>query len=336
MKRKTKFQFDVIGLAGLATAVMLAPAAAIEKPAGDDAPKQKENQAGAAEAAPQAAGEDAPKAAAEKPAQKVAMLGVGGMAASETLSMHLGLEQGNGLTLYHIVPGSAAEKAGLKAHDILTEFDGKKVGNQQDLRDAVQDKKPGDEVAVKFISRGKPLEKKVVLGERTVVPGAVPAPGINPEWLRKNLGGNIPPAGILPMNEEMMKRLQQLQQQLQGGQGDRMKLDVGKLLKEAKNGKVGGLMNFGIGASVTLMDNDGSISMKTNNGKKEVVIKDKSGKTIFEGPYQTEQDKAAVPEDIRERIEKLNIDGIGNRMKLRIAPPGIEPPADEPEQEAAE
>ena len=117
-----------------------------------------------------------------------------------------------------------------------------------------------------------------------------------------------------------------------------MKLDIGKLLQQVQKGNAGGLMNFGMGTSVTLMDNDGSITLKTVDGKKEVVVKNKEGKTLFEGPYQTEQDKAAVPDAVRERIEKLNIDEMGNGMKLNIAPMVVPPapPADEPEQAPAE
>ncbi len=330
MKFNKTFSIPTSGFVGLTSAAFLIPAFAIEKPAGDDAPKQKENK--------EAVADEAPKAA-DQPVKKSAMLGVGGMAASETLSLHLGLKQGQGLTLYHIIPGSAADKAGLKEHDILTEFDGKKIGNQQDLRDVVLQKNPGDKVKVKYISRGKAQETEVELGERENQRHIQPLPGINPQWLEKNLGGDIPPAGILPMKEEMMKRLEQMQKQLRQGQGGAMKLDIGKMLREAQKGNAGrGFMNFGVGTSVTLMDNEGSISMKSNNGNKEVIVKDKAGKVLFEGPYQTEQDKAAVPEEIRERIDKLNIDKMGNGLKLKIAPMVVPPvpPAGELEEAAAE
>ncbi|MFK7911833.1 MAG: S1C family serine protease [Akkermansiaceae bacterium] len=330
-KTKTKLRVNTKGLIGITSAALLMPATAIEKPHSEEAPKEK------AENAPVV--EEAPKAA--KPAQKIAMLGVGGMTTSETLSLHLGLDKGESLTLYHIAPGSAADKAGLQQHDILTEFDGKKIGDQQDLREAVQAKKPGDEVLVKFISKGKAHEKEITLGERRKVPGIVPAPGINPEWLKKNFGGNMPPAGIVPMNAEMMQRMQKQMdiqmQKLRGGQGGAMRLELGKLLKQAQNQGGGkGVFNFGIGTSVTMMDNEGSISMKTSDGKKEVIVKDKAGKTLFEGPYQTDQDKAAVPDEIRDRIDRLNLGEDGNRLKLRIMPPMNLPPKDEVEEEPAE
>lgn len=50
----------------------------------------------------------------------------------------------------------------------------------------------------------------------------------------------------------------------------------------------------------------GSLEMKTTEKGKEVIVKDPKGKLIFEGPWDTEQDKAAAPEDIRERIESMS------------------------------
>ena len=100
------------------------------------------------------------------------MLGVGGNSASKTLSLHLGLDNGTGLTIYHVVPESAAHQAGIKAHDIITAINGKAIGSQNDLRAEVLAHKPGDEVTVKLIREGKQEEKKVILGARVVEPRA--------------------------------------------------------------------------------------------------------------------------------------------------------------------
>ena len=63
----------------------------------------------------------------------------------------------------------------------------------------------------------------------------------------------------------------------------------------------------------------------------------KAGKVLFDGPYETEQDKAAVPEEMRERLDRLDIDKRGNGMKLRILPMGGGiPPADVPEEDPAQ
>jgi hypothetical protein len=62
--------------------------------------------------------------------------------------------------------GSPAAKAGLKAGDIMTEFDGKAIQNLYDFTYALRGKKPGDEVKVKVTRDGKPLEVTAVLSRR--------------------------------------------------------------------------------------------------------------------------------------------------------------------------
>lgn len=318
-------------LVGAASLSLAMPLAALEKPAGDtgakpaaqEAPKEKPAAADAAE-------QKAPKAA-----EKIAMLGIGGSDVSETLASHLGLPAGTGLTVYHVVPDSAAEKAGLEAHDVITAVGDRAIGSQDDLRAAVLAHKPGDEISVKFIHKGKAAEKKITLGERAAVPerGMDRAQGdplgVGNDLLKmlQGMGANIPEADRKRMQEQMQKHVEQLRKQLQDGGG--LQFD----LKDLQMGK--GIQMLG-GTSVTIQDEQGSVTMKTVNGKKEVVVKDKEGKTVFEGPYDTEQDKAAVPDDVAERIKRVDMDTKEGAMRLRIGPGGIVPPPADDEQDAAE
>ena len=114
--------------------------------------------------------------------------------------------------------------------------------------------------------------------------------------------------------------------------------DARKAVPNGKGGKQLKKFDFKAGTSITMMDGDGSVTMKTNDGKKEVIVKDKAGKIQFEGPYETEQDKAAVPDGIRERLERLNFGENGkNGFRLQILPGGMVPPPAQPdEDEAAE
>jgi hypothetical protein len=71
-----------------------------------------------------------------------------------------------GVKFADVTAGSPAGNAGLKAGDILTEFDGKPVENLYDFTYALRSKKPGDEVAVKVLRAGEPISARVVLGKR--------------------------------------------------------------------------------------------------------------------------------------------------------------------------
>jgi S1-C subfamily serine protease len=71
-----------------------------------------------------------------------------------------------GVKFADVREGSPAAKAGLKAGDIMTEFDGKPIQNLYDFTYALRARKPGDTVKVKVTRDGKPLEATAVLSRR--------------------------------------------------------------------------------------------------------------------------------------------------------------------------
>lgn len=74
--------------------------------------------------------------------------------------------QADGFKLSGVSDGSPAEKAGLKAGDIIIKFGGKDVKNIYDYMYAIQDHKPGEEVDV-LVKRGEEeISLKVTLGLR--------------------------------------------------------------------------------------------------------------------------------------------------------------------------
>jgi hypothetical protein len=71
-----------------------------------------------------------------------------------------------GVKFADVSAGSPAAKAGLLAGDIMVSFDGKAISNLYDFTYALRGKKPGDEVVVKVMREGKPVEVKVLLTRR--------------------------------------------------------------------------------------------------------------------------------------------------------------------------
>jgi Peptidase family M28/PDZ domain/PA domain len=72
----------------------------------------------------------------------------------------------NGVRFADVRPGSPAAKAGLKAGDVLTQFDGKPIQNLYDFTYALRAKKPGQEVLVKVLRGTETIEAKVLLTAR--------------------------------------------------------------------------------------------------------------------------------------------------------------------------
>jgi len=62
--------------------------------------------------------------------------------------------------------GSPAAKAGLKAGDILIEFDGKKIDNLYDFTYALRSHKPGDKVSVTVMRGEEKITRDVTLETR--------------------------------------------------------------------------------------------------------------------------------------------------------------------------
>jgi len=64
-----------------------------------------------------------------------------------------------------IVPGSGAEKAGLKAGDVILKFGGQEVHKYEEIPPLVQARKPGDHVEVEFRRGAGSFKLQVTLGE---------------------------------------------------------------------------------------------------------------------------------------------------------------------------
>jgi Zn-dependent M28 family amino/carboxypeptidase len=75
-------------------------------------------------------------------------------------------EPPKGVRFADVRDGTPAAKAGLRAGDILIEFDGKEIGNLYDFTYALRAHKAGDLVLVKVLRGTQTIEAKVLLTER--------------------------------------------------------------------------------------------------------------------------------------------------------------------------
>jgi len=87
---------------------------------------------------------------------------------SLALRQQLGIPKGEGLVVETIAPKSAAEKAGLKRHDIITKIGNTVLKNTGDLRQAVA-KSGGEKVAMEILRGGRKQSVSIVPQERAQV-----------------------------------------------------------------------------------------------------------------------------------------------------------------------
>ena len=72
---------------------------------------------------------------------------------------------GGGLEVVRVVEGAAADKAGLKAGDVIMQFEGEAVGTAPEFVKVVGARKAGDKVKLQISRVGRTEDVKVVLGE---------------------------------------------------------------------------------------------------------------------------------------------------------------------------
>jgi serine protease Do len=82
------------------------------------------------------------------------------------------LKESEQAVVREVIPGTAAQKAGIKAGDVMLAVDGTKTPTRQSFVEAIQGHQSGDRVRIK-LRRGKRDRVVVVkLGERQEQPGA--------------------------------------------------------------------------------------------------------------------------------------------------------------------
>lgn len=89
------------------------------------------------------------------------MLGVTMSDADEAVLEHLNYE--SGVMVDRVLEGLPAAKAGVEVGDIIVEFNGQKPIEQETIRAKLREAKPGDEISLKVIRKGKAQDAKIKL-----------------------------------------------------------------------------------------------------------------------------------------------------------------------------
>ena len=97
---------------------------------------------------------------------KRGVLGVNIQTLTPDIAESLGLSKTQGALVSQVVDGSAAEKAGIKAGDVITAINGKPVKDAAALRNAIGMLRIGEKVEVALVRDGKPRTVTAVVAER--------------------------------------------------------------------------------------------------------------------------------------------------------------------------
>jgi serine protease Do len=93
-----------------------------------------------------------------------------------------------GAEISAVTENSAADKAGLKENDIITEIDNEQIKSPEDLTRVVRKHKPDDKIEITYDRKGKMEKTTVTLGKRKsrsltmISPNPMPMPNLNFDW----------------------------------------------------------------------------------------------------------------------------------------------------------
>jgi serine protease Do len=74
-----------------------------------------------------------------------------------------------GVLISAVTPGKAAEKAGLKANDVIVSVDGKPVKNGDELVENITTRHPGSQVALGYLRNGQKMTTTCTIGDRSEI-----------------------------------------------------------------------------------------------------------------------------------------------------------------------
>lgn len=105
--------------------------------------------------------------------EKVIYLGAVTSSAPAAMREQLKLSPGVGLVVERVEPDTAAEKAGLKQHDLIEKLDDQMLINPEQLATLLRSKKAGDEVTLAIVRQGEHQSIKAKLEEKEIDANAV-------------------------------------------------------------------------------------------------------------------------------------------------------------------
>ena len=229
--------------------------------------------------------------------ETVAFLGVETSPVSAALTAQLGLPRGTGLVVNHVVPKSAAAEL-LKPHDILLKFDDQILIEVRQLSVLIRNHQEGDEVTLTYLRAGQKSTAKVKLGQHEVPKITTLLEGARVPLVRAFEGDKF---DMFTSDAERahVDRLLSMIQRAPDGDPVRIQID-----RSAGPGFRAVTVHTG-NSNLVFSDDEGSLELTIKDGVKTLVAKGARGEQLFSGPVTTPEERKALPEGVRERLEKL-------------------------------
>lgn len=249
------------------------------------------------------------------------------------LAAQLGLPEGFGLVVQDVMPDGPGAAAGVQKYDVL------KMLNDQNLVEPSQLvtllKAIGKDQTVTLTVLRKGQEQKltatvqakefpVMDGGREGGPGGGRGPGALAERLRDLKVGEVEERlrGVLDHNKNIQEHMEEVKRRMRerreqdyrpGGPARPGGARIDQLLPAPGAPPLRVESSVGVTtldsgkARIQIKDSDLEVEISVVDGKRQVTSKTAEGAVLFQGPYNTPEEQAAVPQSIRHIIDQVQV-----------------------------
>ncbi|MEO6870921.1 MAG: PDZ domain-containing protein [Chthoniobacterales bacterium] len=242
-----------------------------------------------------------PRMPNNEPRGPFTFLGVETSRVPRVVSEQMGLPRGFGLVVDYVVPKSSAALAGLQQNDIIRMLNDQIIVDSDQLGVLVRSFADGTSVSLTVLRKGQEVKLTAKLQQKQTNPdhGAV--------------GYNWNFDGMENMEDFHMPDMSSVREAVSRAKAEALRAGDEAAREVAKNLRIvtasGGTVkasHIDLGkAQIVFTDEKGELRIETVNGKKMLTAKDASGKVLFNGPIDTDQERAKIPPDVRKRYDNL-------------------------------
>lgn len=273
-----------------------------------------------------------------RPKEPVTWLGVETSEVPRVLSEQLGLARGFGVVVDYVVPDGPAAAAGVKESDILKMLNDQILTEPEQLGKLVRSFPDGTSVTLTILRKGAETKVTVKLAKRDMPVrhgmgtfdkrfnfgngdfGMVE----NLENLKdlKNQLGDMQRGFIHDAVEQAQREAERVKGEVMRAQ-DEVRRSIGQVRVSTTddNGTIK-TTRIDLGkAQIVYSDAKGEMKIDSIDGKKQLTAKDPQGRLLFSGPVETDQDRAKMPAELRERFEKFK----EKDLPAAMPPPPLQP-----------
>ena len=271
------------------------------------------------------------------PKVPVTYLGVETSEVPRVLSEQLGLQRGFGVVVDYVVPDGPAAAAGVKESDILKMLNDQILTGPDQLGKLVRSFPEGTNVTLTLLRKGAESKVTVKLGKREVRArhGFNSFNGFDKQW---NFGdgdfgmlGNLEDLQDLRDSQRGIIRdaVEKARHEVERAKDEivRAKDEARRAMHDVRISKTddnGAIRTTRIDlgkAEIVFSDAKGEMKISSVDGKKQLIAKDPQGRLLFSGPVETDEDRAKMPADVRERFEKLRENALPAIQPVPPVPP---------------